>query len=225
MRLVNPFTAAPWTPLPHDRRGLESAALTLAAPLALADLASPGSCSTPSVPRGGDAPVSFPRNETAGMSLLLRAGSGLLGVLDALLVADGLEGLKSLVLLSPLPPMLPRVACIACHPVRDAAPHLLRTRSPGRAVPLRRQLPPAFESALRRARGARTWPIHRRLHRPFANSLSRRCARGRRAQTYYVLGYVPPRPDDGRFRAVKVKVNVRGLTARTKKGYLAGRRR
>jgi len=41
----------------------------------------------------------------------------------------------------------------------------------------------------------------------------------------HVLGYVPPRPDDGKFRAVKVKVSARGVTARTKKGYLAGRPR
>lgn len=44
-------------------------------------------------------------------------------------------------------------------------------------------------------------------------------------QTYYVLGYVPSRPDDGRFRSVKVKVGVPGLAARTKKGYLARLRR
>ena len=44
-------------------------------------------------------------------------------------------------------------------------------------------------------------------------------------RSYYVVGYVPPKPDDGRFRSVRVKVNARGAVARTKKGYLAGKPR
>jgi VWFA-related protein len=45
---------------------------------------------------------------------------------------------------------------------------------------------------------------------------------GNELRTYYVVGYAPTRPDDGRFRAVRVKVRPDGLAARTKKGYLAG---
>ena len=41
-------------------------------------------------------------------------------------------------------------------------------------------------------------------------------------RTYYVLGYTPPLAD-GRFRKVSVKVNRPGVSARTKKGYLAPR--
>jgi VWFA-related protein len=57
----------------------------------------------------------------------------------------------------------------------------------------------------------------------FGNSLVPALARiGGEMRTYYVLGYVSRQPEDGRFRAVKVKVSVPGATARTKKGYLAG---
>ena len=45
---------------------------------------------------------------------------------------------------------------------------------------------------------------------------------GGELRTYDVVGYVPPRADDGRFRSVKV--NVDGVKARTKKGYLASGR-
>jgi hypothetical protein len=41
-------------------------------------------------------------------------------------------------------------------------------------------------------------------------------------RTYYVLGYVPHGRQAG-FRRVSVKVKVAGLSARTKKGYLASR--
>ena len=41
-------------------------------------------------------------------------------------------------------------------------------------------------------------------------------------RTYYVVGYVPTRPDDGRFRRVRVEVDVPGASARTKIGYVAG---
>ena len=40
--------------------------------------------------------------------------------------------------------------------------------------------------------------------------------------TYYVLGYAPPGPNDGRFRRVRVRVEQKGLRVRTKKGYIAG---
>ena len=60
----------------------------------------------------------------------------------------------------------------------------------------------------------------------FSNSLLPALDRvGREMRSYYVVGYVPPRADDGRFRSVKVTVKAPGATARTKKGYLAGRPR
>jgi len=60
----------------------------------------------------------------------------------------------------------------------------------------------------------------------FSNSLLPALARvGSEMRSYYVVGYVPEKPDDGRFRSVKVKVNLAGAEARTKKGYLAGRPR
>jgi hypothetical protein len=60
----------------------------------------------------------------------------------------------------------------------------------------------------------------------FSNTLLPALARvGNEMRCYYVVGYVPPRADDGRFRSIKVKVAAPGATARTKKGYLAGRPR
>ena len=44
-------------------------------------------------------------------------------------------------------------------------------------------------------------------------------------RTYYILGYAPPRAKPGKFRRVKVKVNVDGAKARTKKGYIFDPRR
>ena len=42
------------------------------------------------------------------------------------------------------------------------------------------------------------------------------------SRSYYVVGYVPLRKDDGKFRSVKVRVNREDVTVRTKKGYIAG---
>jgi hypothetical protein len=86
---------------------------------------------------------------------------------------------------------------------------------------------PAFELAWNRSGGAMdlaeaTGGFTSR----FANSLLPALARvGDEMRSYYVVGYVPPKPDDGRFRSVRVKVNARGAVARTKKGYLAGKPR
>jgi VWFA-related protein len=57
----------------------------------------------------------------------------------------------------------------------------------------------------------------------FANVLTSAMTRAaEEARSYYIVGYVPVRKDDGRFRSVKVKVNRDGVTVRTKKGYIAG---
>jgi VWFA-related protein len=57
----------------------------------------------------------------------------------------------------------------------------------------------------------------------FANVLTNAVSRAaEEARSYYIVGYAPVHRDDGRFRTVKVKVNRRGTTVRTKKGYIAG---
>jgi VWFA-related protein len=65
----------------------------------------------------------------------------------------------------------------------------------------------------------------------FANVLTGALVRAaNEARSYYVVGYAPPRKDDGKFRRVKVRLNVprghpaHGAIVRTKKGYIAGAR-
>lgn len=65
----------------------------------------------------------------------------------------------------------------------------------------------------------------------FANVLTGAFVRAAdEARTYYVVGYAPPAPDDGKFRSVKVRLVPRsshaasGLTVRTKKGYISAPR-
>ena len=83
---------------------------------------------------------------------------------------------------------------------------------------------PAFEVAWSRSGGAMdlataTGGFTSRFSNTLLPALDRV---GSEMRSYYVVGYVPPRPDDGRFRSVKVEVSAAGATARTKKGYLAG---
>ena len=57
----------------------------------------------------------------------------------------------------------------------------------------------------------------------FANVLTNAVARAaEEARSYYIVGYVPIRKDDGKFRRVRVRVNRDDVTVRTKKGYIAG---
>ncbi len=57
----------------------------------------------------------------------------------------------------------------------------------------------------------------------FSNTLTGAVTRAaEEARSYYIVGYVPKRRDDGRFRSVKVRVDRRDVTVRTKKGYIAG---
>ena len=57
----------------------------------------------------------------------------------------------------------------------------------------------------------------------FANVLTSAVSRAaEEARSYYIVGYAPVRRDDGRFRNVKVRIDGRHMTVRTKKGYIAG---
>jgi VWFA-related protein len=160
--------------------------------------------------------------------------SGLLGMLEAILVQlGGIDGRKALVLVSPgfpqlrnLDRRLQQVSTLA----REASTpvYFIDSRGLDGLLPEPgRQMRPAFEMAWARSGGAQdlaeaTGGFTAR----FSNSLTRALSRvAAEMRTYYVLGYTPTRPDDGRFRKIKVKVNVDGLKARTKKGYLAGARR
>jgi VWFA-related protein len=159
--------------------------------------------------------------------------SGLLGMLEAMLVQlGGIDGRKALVLVSPgfpqlrnLDRRLQRVSTLA----RAASTpiYFIDSRGLEDLIPEPGQrLRPAFEMAWARSGGAQdlaeaTGGFTAR----FSNSLTRALSRvAAEMRTYYVLGYRPTRPDDGRFRKIKVKVKVDGLKARTKKGYLAGAR-
>jgi VWFA-related protein len=57
----------------------------------------------------------------------------------------------------------------------------------------------------------------------FSNTLTDAVIRAaEEARSYYIVGYAPKRRDDGRFRNVKVRVDRKDVTVRTKKGYIAG---
>ena len=91
------------------------------------------------------------------------------------------------------------------------------------------RLMPAFEMAWTRSGGATdlaeaTGGFTSRFSPTRSCPLSRR-ASGEEMRNYYVVGYVPPRPDDGRFRIGARESDRPGASARTKKGYLAARPR
>jgi VWFA-related protein len=232
VRLVDLSTARVWDGwIPEDRERLEAAAGALVHRHDLWARAD-----------GFDAPIqdrfevdAVPgapsETETAGQFLSVFAqASGLLGSLESLLVQlGGVEGRKALVLVSPgfpqlrdLDRRLERVATLA----REAATAIYFVDAMGLDGLLPepgRRMRPAFESAWARSGGAQdlaaaTGGFTSRFANSLLPALSRVAAEMR---TYYVIGYQPTRPDDGRFRSVKVRVAVRGVTARTKKGYLA----
>ena len=170
------------------------------------------------------------QSETSGRSLSVFAqGVGLLGTLEALITElEGVPGRKALVLISAgFPQMrgldrrLERVATLA----RGAATTIYYVDAAGQdgLIPEPgQQLRPAFEMAWTRSGGSQdlaeaTGGFTSRFDNSLLPAL-RRAAEEMR--TYYVLGYAPPLAD-GRFRKVSVKVKVPGLSARTKKGYLA----
>jgi VWFA-related protein len=171
---------------------------------------------------------------TGGRSLSVFARSaGLLGGLEALLVElSALEGRKAVVLVSlgfpqtrDLDRHLERVASLA----REAAAAIYYVdvgALDGLLPGPRQRLRPVWETLWARSGGAQdlaeaTGGFTYRLNNNLAPALDQVADE---MGTYYVLGYAPLRPNDGRFRRVKVRVNQEGLQARTKKGYIAGPR-
>jgi VWFA-related protein len=168
--------------------------------------------------------------ETSGRALSVFAqGVGLLGTLEALITElEGVPGRKALVLISPgfpqlrgLDRRLERVATLA-HGAATTVYYVDAAGQDGLVPEPGRRLQPAFEMAWARSGGTQdlaeaTGGFTSRFDNSLLPALRRASAEMR---TYYILGYAPPRAD-GRFRKVSVKVNLPGLSARTKKGYLA----
>ena len=233
LRLANLATAEVWDGhLPEARPTLRAAAR------ALRTRASPWSSSlspddTPimdqsETPAMGGQPS---QAETSGQFLSTFAQStGLLGTLDALLTElQGVPGRKALVLVSPgFPQMrgldhrLQRVATLA-REASTAVYYVDVTGLDGLLPEPGQSLKPAFEGAWLRSGGAQdlaeaTGGFTSRFDNALLPALSRVSAEMR---TYYVLGYVPEdAAGRGRFRRVDVRVKMKGVSARTKKGYL-----
>jgi VWFA-related protein len=171
---------------------------------------------------------------TGGRFLSVFARSaGLIGDLEALLVQlSALEGRKAVVLVSPgfpqlrdLDDRLERVASLAREAA--AAVYYVDVSALDGLLPAPgERMRPVFEMLWARSGGAQdlaeaTGGFTYRLNNNLIPALDQVADE---MGTYYVLGYTPSRPDDGRFRRVEVKVLAKGLRARTKKGYIAGPR-
>jgi VWFA-related protein len=171
---------------------------------------------------------------TSGQFLSIFAeASGLLETLEALIVQlGGVPGRKAIVLVSAgfpqwrsLQQRLERVASLA----REAATTVYFVDAVGLDGSIPEpgaRLRSLFEMAWARSGGAQelaeaTGGYASRFSGNLTPALTRI---GNELRTYYVVGYAPPRRDDGRFRKVKVKVHADGLKARTKRGYIAGSR-
>jgi VWFA-related protein len=240
VRLVNLSTGRVWDGrIPEDRERLEAAALGLerrGSFWADLDRGDGGWLDRPIQDRFEieAAPDIASTGETSGQFLSQFAQSaGLLGLLQSVLVQfEGVQGRKALVLISPgfphifgLDQQLRQVATLA----RQAATSVYFLDSVGLEpfIPEPgRHMPSLFETSWRRSGGAQdlaeaTGGFTYRFSNSILPGLERVAAE---MQTYYVVGYVPTRPEDGRFRSVKVKVGIRAAAARTKKGYLAGTR-
>ena len=238
VRLVNLSTGRVWDGrIPEDRERLTSAALGLEGRRSFwagFEAGDGGWGDRPIVERTEvDARAGLASEAySSGQFLSMFAqSSGLLGMLESVLVQlEGVPGRKALVLISPgfpqilgLDQHLKKVATLA----REAATAVYYLDSVGleAAVPEPgRPLPSLFAEAWRRSGGAQdlaeaTGGFTYRFSNSILPGLERVFAE---MQTYYVVGYTPTRPEDGRFRKVKVKVAVRGARARTKTGYLAG---
>ena len=233
VRLVNLSTGEAWDgTVPHDRAALAAVAQGLRAtgsPWAGTNL--PDAIAERTEGRAG------PATETATTGQFLSVfaqATGLLGTLESLLLElDGVAGRKAVVLVSPGFPQvmgldahlqkvasLARLAATTVYFVDAAGLDDLLPEPGGKMLP-------AFEVAWSRSGGAMdlataTGGFTSRFSNTLLPALDRV---GSEMRSYYVVGYVPPRPDDGRFRSVKVVVKAAGATARTKKGYLAGRPR
>ena len=233
VRLVNLSTGEAWDgTVPHDRAALAMVARGLRAsgsPWAGTNLSE--AIAQTSDGRAGRATEST----TSSQFLSVFAQSaGLLGTLEALLLElDGVTGRKAVVLVSPGFPQvvdldarlqkvasLARLAATTVYFIDAAGLDDLLPEPGGKMLP-------AFEVAWNRSGGAMdlataTGGFTSRFSNTLLPALDRV---SNEMWSYYVVGYVPPKPDDGRFRSVKVKVSAAGATARTKKGYLAGRPR
>jgi len=233
VRLVNLSTGAAWDGrIPRDRFRLEAAARSLAprgSPWTVggADPEVPSIDERVELEPGGGA-VSAAETSGRFLSVFARA-SDLLGSLEALLVElAGVVGRKGVVLVSPgfpqlrnLDHRLERVASLAR--AAATAVYFVDAAALDGLLPERGPLRPVFELVWARSGGAQdlaeaTGGFTSRLTNSLTPALSRIAGEMR---TYYVVGYVPTRTLDGRFRSVEVRVRVPGLKARTKKGYLA----
>lgn len=234
VRLVNLATREAWDgSLPEDREGLVAAARSLALrPSPWARIGSADDAIEERVEIETPGLASEAQSSGRFLSVFAQA-TDLLGTLESLLVQlEGVEGRKALVLLSAGFPQLrgldrrlesvsslARQAATAVYFVDAVGLDGLLPQGPGG------RLVPIFEAAWNRSGGAQdlaeaTGGFTSRFSGALLPALTRVAAEMR---TYYVLGYVPPRIEDGRFRTVKVHVKRRGLEARTKKGYLARR--
>jgi VWFA-related protein len=220
--------------IPDDRLRLEAAARTLTREGAPWDEGEVGDPMLESFETDGEAGLPSQGESYERFLSMFSRTSGLLGTLESLFVQlEAVPGRKAVVMISPGFPQLSnfdkqlqrvatlaREASVAVYFVDAVGLDGLIEQGASRTV-----LRPAFEMAWNRSGGSQdlaeaTGGFTFR----FGNSLLPALARiGSEMRTYYVLGYVPARPDDGRFRSVKVKVDLPGATARTKKGYLAGR--
>ncbi len=231
VRLANLSTDRAWDGrIPDDRERLSRAAATLArGPLLFGQQGVLGAIEE----RVETAPDEGPSSgATSGLFLSIFAEAvGLLDTLESLIVQlGGVPGRKAIVLVSAgfpqwrnLQQRLERVASLA----REAATAIYFVDAVGldgvTPEPGRRLVSP-FEAAWARSGGAQelaeaTGGYASRFSGNLTPALTRI---GDELRTYYVVGYAPLRPDDGRFRSVRVKVRADGLAARTKKGYLAG---
>ena len=231
VRLVNLATRETWDGrLPEDRERLVTAAKSLSRrPSPWAHVGADLEAIETRVESDEPGLPSEAQTTSRFLSVFAQA-SDLLGTLESLLVQlEGVEGRKALVLLSTGFPQLrgldrrlqsvstlARQAATAVYFV-DAAGLDGLLPEPGQ------RMQPVFEMAWNRSGGASdlaeaTGGFTSRFAGTLHPALARVAAEMR---TYYVLGYLPPRAQDGRFRTVKVEVTRSGLKARTKKGYLA----
>jgi VWFA-related protein len=233
VRLANLSSGRAWDGrMPEDRERLSRAAATLArGPLLFGEDGVLDAIQDRVENLPDDGPSTA---ETSGQFLSIFAEAmGLLDTLESLIVQlGGVPGRKAIVLVSPgfpqwrnLRERLERVATLARESATtiyfvDAAGLDGVTPEPG----VRLRSP--FEAAWARSGGAQelaeaTGGYASRFSANLTPALTRI---GDELRTYYVVGYAPTRPDDGRFRSVRVRVRSDGLSARTKRGYLAGMR-
>jgi VWFA-related protein len=230
VRLVNLATREAWQGrLPEDRERLVAAARSLSRrPSPWAGIGA--DVEAIETREESDAGMPSEAQTTSRFLSVFAQASDLLGTLESLLVQlEAVEGRKALVLLSTgfpqlrgLDRRLESVSTLARR-ASTAVYFVDATGLDGLMPEPGRHMQPVFEMAWNRSGGASdlaeaTGGFTSR----FAGTLHPALARvAEEMRTYYVLGYVPPRAQNGRFRSVKVEVTRSGLKARTKKGYLA----